>query len=152
MTKDVRSIPASLPVDQLVVEQYLARHQGYPVIDDVGAVIGVVTRTNLLLRSAESQTGMLVGDLVDRPPVVVRSWETCRAAAERMAEVGVGRLPVISGDGQKRLVGIVTRSDLLKPRARRVEEELLRERFFGRRATGAAPASPPPRHPPGPRG
>jgi H+/Cl- antiporter ClcA len=150
MTKEVKSLPASLRVDELVEERYLARHQGYPVVDDAGTVIGVVTRSNLLLRSSEAQTEMVVGDLVDRPPVVVQPWETCRAAAERMAEAGVGRLPVVSADG--RLVGIVTRSDLLKPRARRVEEELLRERFFGRRATGGAPASPPPHPKAGPRG
>jgi H+/Cl- antiporter ClcA len=153
MTTEVKSIPASLRVDELVDERYLARHQGYPVVDDAGAVIGVVTRSNLLLRSASSQTGLIVGDLVDRPPVMVQPWETCRAAAERMAEAGVGRLPVVSPDG--RLVGIITRSDLLKPRARRAQEELLRERFFGRRpgrgATDAAPALPPPHRTAGPR-
>ena len=150
MTREVKSIPASLRVDELVEERYLARHQGYPVVDDGGTVIGVVTRSTLLLHSASSQTEMMVGDLVDRPPVTVQPWETCRAAAERMAEAGVGRLPVVSPDG--RLVGIVTRSDLLKPRARSVEEERLRERFFGRGATGAAPALPPRRPTAGPRG
>jgi CIC family chloride channel protein len=151
MTKEVISIPASLPVEELEKTRLSTGHQGYPVLDDHGAVIGVVTRTNLLSGSAESQMGLTVSDLVDRPPIVVHSGETCRTAAERMAEAGVGRLPVVSDDGQQRLVGIVTRSDLLKPRARRVEEELVRERFFGRRATSATPAPPPRGRPAGPK-
>jgi hypothetical protein len=48
-----------------------------------------------------------------------------------MATAGVGRLPVVDPDNPDRLVGILTRSDVLKPRATLVEEEVLRERFFG---------------------
>jgi hypothetical protein len=49
-----------------------------------------------------------------------------------MAEHGVGRLPVVSPDDVHQVIGIVTRSDLLKGRARYLDEEHLRERFIGR--------------------
>ncbi len=77
-------------------------------------------------------------DLIDRAPITAFPWESCRTAAERMAETGVGRLAVVAPDDPTKVVGIVTRSDLLKPRARQVEEEVKRERFFG---PGAAIAS-----------
>jgi CBS-domain-containing membrane protein len=48
-----------------------------------------------------------------------------------MAEAGLGRLPVVSTDDPKKVIGMVTRSDLLKPRARQVAEETQRESFFG---------------------
>jgi hypothetical protein len=41
---------------------------------------------------------------------------------------------VVSTSDPRRVIGIVTRSDLLKPRARRVMDEIGRERFLGRRA------------------
>ena len=47
-----------------------------------------------------------------------------------MVQGGVGRLPVVSPDNPRRVVGIVTRSDLLKPRAREAEEEAKRERLL----------------------
>ena len=47
-----------------------------------------------------------------------------------MAEAGVGRLPVVSPEEPKKVIGMVTRSDLLKPRARSVQEEGKRERFI----------------------
>jgi CBS-domain-containing membrane protein len=49
-----------------------------------------------------------------------------------MATAGVGRLPVVDPDDRTRVVGIVTRSDLLKPRMRHLEEEHRRERLMGR--------------------
>jgi CBS domain-containing protein len=70
-------------------------------------------------------------DLIGAAPITAFPWETCRTAAERMAQAGVGRLPVVSPDDPRKLVGMVTRSDLLKPRARHVEEEARRERFLG---------------------
>jgi hypothetical protein len=48
-----------------------------------------------------------------------------------MAESGVGRLVIVDPSDERKVLGIVTRSDLLKPRAREVEEEVQRERFLG---------------------
>jgi hypothetical protein len=48
-----------------------------------------------------------------------------------MAEAGVGRLPVVDPAKPWNVVGMLTRSDLLKPRAQLVEEEMVRERFLG---------------------
>jgi hypothetical protein len=47
-----------------------------------------------------------------------------------MAATGVGRLVVVSPDDPFKVVGVVTRSDLLKARARHIEEESKRERFI----------------------
>jgi CBS domain containing-hemolysin-like protein len=56
-----------------------------------------------------------------------------------MAQTGVGRLPVVSYDSSQQIIGIVTRSDLLKARARHAEEEVRRERFFGFNLPGFQP-------------
>jgi len=68
-----------------------------------------------------------------REPIVAFPDESCRSAAEKMAQSGAGRLPVVGDPGATRVVGMVTRSDLLKPRARAVEAEQQRERFLGLR-------------------
>jgi len=102
----------------------------------------VVTRTNLLedwmaaaLADGDGQgppglDPIITYDLIHREPITVYPWESCRTAAERMAENGVGRLPVVSPDDPGKVIGIVTRSDLLKPRAKTVEEEMRRERLI----------------------
>ena len=142
MTPKPICIPASMPVRDLIERGYFGGHdhQGYPVLADDAALVGVITRSNLLRQPVESSDAapLLVRDLVDRPPIVAYPWESCRIAAERMAHEGVGRLPVVSKADPRRVIGIVTRSDLLKPRARRVMDEIGRERFLGR-GTRAGP-------------
>jgi CBS domain-containing protein len=147
MTTEVVTIPASMPVRELLGEYFFGgerRHQGFPVVDQAGHLLGMVTRSNLLehwaadlLQRKDSDLDgihpIITYDLLDREPIVAYPWESCRTAAERMAQYGVGRLPVVSAEDPRMLVGLITRSDLLKGRARYVEEEAKRERFIGAR-------------------
>ncbi len=146
MSTDLVTVPASLGVDKLLEDYFLAagetRHPSYPVVDESGNLLGVVTRANLLdewvvarLQRTE-QTGAIhpgavnTYDLIDREPITAYAWESARGAAERMAEYGVGRLVVVDPDNPSKPIAIVTRSDLLKPRARTVEAENRRERVL----------------------
>jgi H+/Cl- antiporter ClcA len=149
MATDVVAVPASLPARALLADYFLGgrpkQHQGYPVVDASGELVGVVTRSSLLegwmyavIKGAQGQAQpamdvIIVYDLIHRDPITVQPWESCRTAAERMAQAGVGRLPVVSPEDPRKVIGMVTRSDLLKPRARTVEEELKRERFLAPR-------------------
>ena len=56
--------------------------------------------------------------------------ETCRAVASRMAALGLERLAVVESAESLKLVGVVSRSDLLKPARHLHEEESRRERFL----------------------
>jgi CBS-domain-containing membrane protein len=151
MATDVVTVPAALPVRELLADYFLAGrpkgHQGYPVVDQAGELVGVVTRSTLLenwiyavIKGAEGTRQpaidvIITYDLIQREPITVFPWESCRTAAERMAQAGVGRLPVVSPEDPRKVIGMITRSDLLKPRARTVEEELKRERFYSTRRT-----------------
>jgi CIC family chloride channel protein len=93
-------------------------HQGFPVIDAAGRVIGVLTRRDLLRQQLDSAT--LLAALVVRPLVPIGPGASLRRAADLMVRERIGRLPVVS-DG--RLVGIVTRSDLLEAHQHRLARE-----------------------------
>jgi H+/Cl- antiporter ClcA/predicted transcriptional regulator len=143
MSTNVVSVPAGLRLKALVEGFFLGegrKHQGYPVVDESGGLIGVVTRSNLMGEwfDALTQGGtealdvgpVITYDLLDRSPVTAFPGESCRTAAERMAREGVGRLPVVSLDNPRHVIGIITRSDLLKPRVQHLEEEMERNRFL----------------------
>jgi H+/Cl- antiporter ClcA len=152
MTTDVVTIPAAMPARVLLKQYFLGggrKHQGYPVVDASGNLLGMITRANLVedwvaVALAETE-GMgpaaadpiIAYDLIHREPITAYPWESCRTAAERMAEAGVGRLLVVAADDPRKLVGLVTRSDLLKPRALQVEEEMKRERFLAAKSSAA---------------
>lgn len=92
-----------------------SEHQGFPVIAESGRLLGVVTRRDVEAAPKDATT---VRDLVSRPPAIVHEHDSMRAAADHMIAEGVGRLPVLSADGQ--LVGMLTRSDLLHAHERRL--------------------------------
>lgn len=97
-----------------------SRHQGYPVVDERGILLGVLTRRNLLSATESGTTE--IRQLIRRPPVYVYDTSTARDAADHMVRHDIGRLPVVDRKNPKHLVGIVTRSDILSVYERRLRE------------------------------
>lgn len=105
------------------------RVSAFPVLDEDDKVIGVVSEADLLTKEAlvprapglgggrwhhkdhVKAAGVTAGDLMSAPPVTARPLDTIGSAARLMYGRKVKRLPVIDADG--RLVGIVSRSDVL---------------------------------------
>ena len=100
-------------------------HQGYPVLDEEGMLVGVLTRRDLV-GSTEDESVPLIA-LVGRVPVVVFSDNTLRDAADHMVRAGVGRLPVVDRDAPRVVIGMISRSDLLEAHAGRLDAGLRTE-------------------------
>jgi H+/Cl- antiporter ClcA/predicted transcriptional regulator len=109
-----------------------ASHQGFPVVDGEGLLVGVVTRRDLL--DPQNAGTRKVRELVRRPAAVVFDDNTLREAADHMVREGVGRLPVVSRAQPRKPVGMLTRSDLLAAHRRRLEEVDLAEQPLNLRA------------------
>ena len=98
-----------------------SRHQGFPIVDGRGVVIGVLTRRDMQPDSAaDSQT---LRELVMRTLKFVYDDCTVRQAADHMVNHNIGRLPVILRNEPTRLIGIVTRSDILSAYRRRIKQD-----------------------------
>ena len=72
---------------------------------------------------------MLIQADQHHPLIVALPSETCRIAAARMATHHLERLPVVADLDSKRLVGIISRSDLIKTYQSYFDDEQKRERF-----------------------
>ena len=92
-------------------------HQGFPILDEAGHPIGLLMSRNLLDASLDPQQSL--GSLLTRPVAIAFEGTSLREAADHMVREGVGRLPVVSEDG--RLVGMLTRSDLLDAHGPRLQ-------------------------------
>jgi len=130
LVKDQASSPVvTLRADEAVVKVRVRladgsiawKHQGFPVVDDQGDLVGVVTRRDLLDPSSPPES--VVRGLIRRPLAVVFEDSSLREAADHMVREGVGRLPVVKRDAPRTVIGIITRSDLLAAHARRLENE-----------------------------
>ncbi|MGE0171867.1 MAG: chloride channel protein [Oligoflexales bacterium] len=132
MTQKVITIPEHLPIKN-VMEQYFqkAKHRGFPVVDKSGQVIGMVTMTDIIdAVSHGASEEERAGDLFRKPVECVLTGESCRSVTEKMAHLGVGRVPVLNREEPHQLVGIITRSDLLRARSEQYEVENRREHFI----------------------
>jgi chloride channel protein, CIC family len=96
-------------------------HQGFPVLNGGEKLIGVVTRRDLL--DPQASRTQRIAELVRRPPVVVFDDNTLRDAADQMVIEKVGRLPVVKRGDPRRVIGIISRSDLLSAHAPRLGAE-----------------------------
>ena len=86
-------------------------HQGFPVLDAQGILLGVVTRRDIY--AAEHPRDIAVRRIIRRSPAVAFPDNTLREAADHMVRERVGRLPVVDREHPRRVLGIVSRSDLL---------------------------------------
>ena len=120
--------PVSLAADRPLAEvrEWIASrvdgatHQGFPVIDANGLLVGVVTRRDIL--DDQAPVERRVGDLIKRAPAVIFDDSSLREAADHMVREGVGRLPVVARRAPRLVIGIITRSDLLSAHQRRLAE------------------------------
>jgi H+/Cl- antiporter ClcA len=69
-------------------------------------------------------------DLFKTNPLTIFPEVSCKIAADKMAELHVDRLLVVSSHGPEELLGVITLSDLLKARRIHVSEESAREKIF----------------------
>jgi CBS-domain-containing membrane protein len=135
--RDVMSTPAVSVTRDASYKELAARLfelgvSGFPVVDDEGKVIGVVSEADMLAKEAledryHGLRGMIAAivhraerrkagaataaELMTSPAVTVAADDTVEHAAARMYTRRLKRLPVVDAAG--RLVGIIGRSDVL---------------------------------------
>jgi H+/Cl- antiporter ClcA/CBS domain-containing protein len=135
MTRQVVTVPASMTVGEarslFFSQRSTFSHQGYPVVDADGKLVGIITRSDLAhLSTSGASEDMTLDSLIGRKLVVAFPDEPLRVVTNRMIATNVGRIPVVSPQQPTQLVGILTRSDLLKARLRMMDEEERRERVL----------------------
>lgn len=115
-------------------------HQGFPVVNGTGGLVGMMTRRDLANPEwKEHQTAV---EVMRQLPRYVYEDSTVRQGADHMVNHGIGRLPVVNRETPPKVVGILTRSDVLSAFAHRVRQSRPQEptvrvpfpRFFSRRS------------------
>ena len=166
MTTNVVTVRADASFKEIAVRLREHRVSAFPVLDKDGTVIGVVSEADLLLKEAlplseeealseedalegarpgilrqraqEKARALTAADLMSRPAVTVGVEDSVEHAARLMYARGVKRVPVTDAAG--RLVGIVSRADVLSVFGRADEE--IREQIVAEVIRGEFGADP----------
>ncbi len=118
MTHPVETLPAEATLEEARRRVLSGGHGAYPVLDAAGGCLGIVSRSDLL--ASEATGDEPISSLASRDVVTVDPADTVLEALRRIVDEGVEHLPVMR-DG--RLVGICTRTDVLRARRRQMDEE-----------------------------
>lgn len=147
MTTEVITAGSDTPYKEMVERMYSGSVSGLPVLDEDGRLVGIVTEADLLLAGedeprhrtlllrwaanpkrlaalAKSAQDVRAADIMTKDVVTVHPDDTVREAASILLKAEVKRLPVVDEGG--RVVGVVSRRDLLSPYLR-PDEEIARE-------------------------
>jgi chloride channel protein, CIC family len=118
MTTNVETLPVHATMAEARCRLEAGGHGAYPLVDDAGGCAGIVSRGDLLIR--ELPDDATVKEIATAEVVTVEPGDSLLTVLERMTEDGVDHVPVVDHD---RLVGICTRTDLLRARSRYLEHE-----------------------------
>jgi CBS domain-containing protein len=129
MTTRVVAVKKPASFKEMIVRMRKSHISAFPVVDDAGVVIGVVSEDDLLNKEADLATGtgslasilrfrdhdkaagITAAELMTSPPLTVSPDAPLAEAACLMRDRRVKRLPVINATGH--LIGIISRSDVL---------------------------------------
>ena len=116
------------------------RLHGVPVLDDRGRLAGVITITDIL-RSGGPSDMVTAADAMTPRPVTATLSTPVSQVLERMASLGIGRVPIVAENDPDLLIGIFRREDAVRAYHTALEQEvshdLDRSRLQVRVASGA---------------
>jgi CIC family chloride channel protein len=115
MTTEIDTVPADMDLQELDSLFAESHHHGFPVVDEKGILLGVVTLQDL---GRAKEQGWLddrkVRDIATRSVLTAFPDEPMWVALKRLGTRDVGRLPVVDRQHPGRLLGLIRRSDIVR--------------------------------------
>jgi len=113
MKPDIKTVSSNMTVSQLL--ELMAKHQytGYPVTNENGELAGTVTIEEASTVDKKNRDQTLVGAIARPNLDVVYPEETALDALRKMSNQETGRVIVLDPSDPKKMIGIVTKADLM---------------------------------------
>jgi len=89
-------------------------HHGLPVVNKSGELIGILTVQDIDRVQSEVPTPQTIGHACTHELLTAFPDETIGAALRRMSTRDIGRLPVVTRDNRRKLLGVLRRTDLVR--------------------------------------
>jgi CIC family chloride channel protein len=114
MTRDFPTVPPTMPIRQLVTKLRRSGHHGFPVVNEKGEFVGVVTLADVEgAMSGAGSSDLTVDDIASKSVIVAYPDEHVHDVFVKLGSREIGRIPVVARDNPKRLLGVLRRHDVV---------------------------------------
>jgi subfamily B ATP-binding cassette protein MsbA len=122
MSQDLWPVPEEETLDQVVRRVQQSHHHGFPVVNGAGELVGMITLSDIERAALERRGRVTAGEICSRQPLVCHPDETLGEALRQWGARDVGRLPVVSRENPRQLLGILRRADVVSAYSRVAQE------------------------------
>jgi coenzyme F420 hydrogenase subunit beta len=112
MTTKLNTVPSDFSVSQLLDSMARHHHTAYPVVDENGDFIGIVALDDVAKVEKEKRNEVLVRDIVPETTASIYPEELALDAFKKMRVHDLNRIAVVDKANPKKVVGILTKTDL----------------------------------------
>ncbi|WP_273271405.1 chloride channel protein [Methanothrix sp.] len=113
MHKEVIAVSPLCRISEVRDGIYRCNYTGFPVVDE-GRLVGMITFDDIRRIPPHEQEKMTVKEVAVRAPITINPHQSAKMAMDLMYENDVGRLAVVEKDDPQKLIGIITRSDVIR--------------------------------------
>jgi CIC family chloride channel protein len=117
MTTNIVTITSSLSIQQVLDLIHKYGYTGFPVVDDK-KLVGIITFEDAEKVQADNRKTTLVQEIMTTNLIVTRPEDSLEAALLKLLDRKIGRLPVVDTDDATKLIGLVTKFDIIKAHAK----------------------------------
>jgi CIC family chloride channel protein len=117
MVSDVITVDPATKVQTVLNLVHKYGHLGYPVLDNL-KLVGIVTFEDAEKVPFDERDKVRVEEIMSRSLIVTYEDENLEIALKRLLDNSIGRLPVVDREDPKRLLGLLTKSDIIKEHAK----------------------------------
>ncbi|MEW6574579.1 MAG: chloride channel protein [Bacillota bacterium] len=121
MMRDFPVVPSTMRMGEFLELFQNTAHHGFPVVDSEGLLAGIVTYSDVQRFLGREDENLTVGDIATKSPFVVYPDQSLDRVL-KAAEGEYGRIPVVSREDGRRLVGVLRRHDIISAYRSRVRK------------------------------
>ena len=102
--------------EQISARLLAGEFNGMPVVDDNGAVIGIVTAIDILkaIQGGKKLNAMLARDIMTPNPSTIKRDTPLEEIIRILVEKEIVLVPVVEANNSNKLIGVVARLDILR--------------------------------------
>ena len=114
MTEDVMTITPERPLELALQIIEDTGHMSLPVVNDKGELDGIITWADLHVATLRHERHLTVGDYCVTDLITITPKENLAQALDSLGYREISHLPVVDKTNRKKLVGIITKGDIVK--------------------------------------